>query len=59
MTDSYKQVWEKEMSARTTEITRLKTENARLREALEQIENDSAWNDPAWKIAHDALKGGE
>jgi len=62
MTDSYKQVWEKEMSARTTEITRLKTENARLREALESISGIYNYEDEpsewyAGNIAREALEG--
>lgn len=33
----------------------VKAENDRYREALETIQNDVAWNNPAWKIADDAL----
>jgi hypothetical protein len=37
MTESYKQVWEKEVATRTKEITRLEAENARLRQALNHV----------------------
>jgi len=52
----YKKAWEHSLKERTSD---LQAEINRLRKALEQIENDSAWNDPAWRIASDALKGRE
>jgi len=42
----------------TDELDRLQAENARLREALERIDNEcSRDNTMAWKIASDALEG--
>jgi hypothetical protein len=38
-----------------SELEALKAENIRLIKALEEIENIAAWNDPAWRIASDAL----
>lgn len=39
------------------EIESLKAENARLREALERIDNECSRDDTtAWKIANDALE---
>jgi hypothetical protein len=47
------------MSDQQKEIDRLTEENARFLAALEKIENDAACNDPAWRVAHDALAGEE
>ena len=41
-----------------SEYERLSAENARLREALERIDNECSRDDTiAWKIANDALEG--
>jgi hypothetical protein len=40
-------------------VGRLIREHKQFREALAKIENDSAWNDPAWRVAHEALKDEE
>jgi hypothetical protein len=61
MTESYKQVWEKKVATRTKEITRLEAENARLREALEDIVHCIYGNEATFqwveKKAREALKG--
>ena len=40
-----------------TKLKIAELENSRYKEALEKIENHCAWNDEAWRVASEALKG--
>lgn len=39
-----------------SELATLQAKTDKYRKALEEIENFSAWNDPIWRIAHEALE---
>ena len=43
MTKNYKKIWEQNLADKVSELERLKTENARLREALEFYASTSSW----------------
>ncbi len=59
----YKKTWEQSLAERNQELESLKTENARLREALEDIVHCIYGNEATFqwveKKAREALKGGE
>lgn len=58
MTENYKKIWEQNLADKVSELERLKAENARLREALNNILH-SNYQGYAGDIAREALKGGE
>ena len=56
--DYYKKIWENERAKESTEIERLRAENARYRAALEFYADDESGTDDC-SVARKALKGGE